>query len=545
MEPRPAASMSTARLEEPAALQRNELPEVPSHDFTDIKHNDPRNPHVSNLVDSASVSSTAVSEADPTSNENRLHKIVDGVQQHHAPPTPVLNSLTPTYLDKCFAESQSRHEVPRVPLVINALQPNPNPASVSKPAAATGGTPQTAMLEATSRSQEPVIARVDNEPRPDLDHPHEPESLITIGIDGTIGNIKHKSHRSTCCGRNLTIEVWQDGVGKPSFATFGGVISIKGRFYGITTAHSFLINLRHSPDWELFDGEREAMLSTASTATSPSTSDDTDSVADSEPGSIANALQTPRRAGEDFESLVYLQPLSRMAYSFQGMTLRPGGKPMPDTSMSDWALFPLQPSVALPNFFGTRLLTSVVPESQLIAGPVSILLGIEASYDGYLTLPTASLHTEHALMEVREIMLKSTLPKGASGAWVVRGAKVCGYVVALIGEGLSCMMIPMERTFREIKELFHEDVEIGPELHERKRENRRVDGAVESLIAATHSAGEALEEFGLDIKLHSGMDPDFIPASKDSTHQEMTSDLSHKAELGTDPEEAINPAIGG
>ena len=54
------------------------------------------------------------------------------------------------------------------------------------------------------------------------------------------------------------------------------------------------------------------------------------------------------------------------------------------------------------------------------------------------------------------------------------------------------------------QELFHDDVEIGPELHERNLENRRVDGAVEPLIAATHSAGE----------------------------------------LGTDPEEAINPAIG-
>ena len=94
------------------------------------------------------------------------------------------------------------------------------------------------------------------------------------------------------------------------------------------------------------------------------------------------------------------------------------------------------------------------------------------------------------------------------------------------------------------QELFHDDVKIGPELHERNLENRRVDGAVEPLIAATHSAGEALEEFGQDIELHSRVDPDFITALKDSKHQVMTSDLSHKAELGTDPEEAINPAIG-
>lgn len=469
----------------------------------------------------AFLSSTAVSEADPTSNENRLQKIVDGVQQHHAPPSPVHNSLTPTYLDKCFAESQSQHEVPRVPLVINTLQPNPNSAIVSKPAAATAGILQTAMLEATSRTQEPVIARVDNQPRPDLYHgPHAPEILMTIGIDGTIGNIKHKSHRSTCCGRHLRIEVWQDGVGKPSFATFGGVISTKGRFYGITTAHSFLLNLRHSPDWKLFDVEREAMLSTASTATSPSTSVDTDSVADSEPGSISKALQTPWRDGEDFDSLVYLQPLSRMAYSFQGMTLRPGGTPMPDTSMSDWALFPLQPSVALPNSYGTRLLTSVVPESELMAGPISILLGVDASCDRYLTSPTASLHTELASMNLREIILKSALPKGASGAWVVRGAEVCDNVVALIGEGLSCLIIPMERTFREIKELFH-DVGFGPELHERIWENSRQN-----------------------IKLLSGVDPDSITALRDSKPQEMTSEPSDKAGLATVPEEAINQAIG-
>ena len=430
-----------------------------------------------------------------------------------------------------------QREVPRVPLVINTLEPDPNSASVRKPAAATSETLQTAMLEATSTTQAPVIARVDNEP---LDHgPNEPDSLITIGIDCTIGNTKHKSHHWTCCGRNLRIEIWQDGVAKPSFATFGGVVSINGRFYGLTTAHSFLLNLRHSPDWELFDSERDAMLSTASTATSPSTSDDTDSVADSEPGSIANALQTPGQDEEEFDLLVYLQPLSRMAYSFQGMTLRPGGKPMSDISMSDWALFPLQPPVALPNSNGTELLTSVVPESQLMAGPVSILLGINTSCDGYLTSPTASLHTEHALMEVREIMLKSTLPKGASGAWVVRGAKVCGYVVASIG-GLSCLMIPMERTFREIKELFHDDVGFGPELHERIRENRPVDGVVESLIAVTQCAGE---EFGQNIKLHSGVDPDSITALRDTQHQEMSSDPSHKAGLEMDPQEAINPAI--
>ena len=672
MKPRPAAPMDTKRVEKVTALHRNELPDVPSHDFTVIQHSDPRASHV-----------------------------------------------------------------PRVPLVINTLQPNPNSASVSKSAAANGGTPQTDILEVMPRTPEPVITRVDNEPRPDLYHGpvapesqhnrshfdltaakdfeqapkitthqnsaqdgasdvgrydvpqpsslvlpsplavhgtdipkyhqmvkllssktyvvveeepweetrkkwendarHElngwlnkhmkltstcmlttrlcmaymkadkervakpvviidcntkkcgklirkylseepsvlflkkigvsvsitianlgfsalsdedtpvgaPESLvpkITIGTDGTVGDTKHKSHRSTYCGRNLRIEVWQDGLGKPSFATFGGVVSIKGSFYGITAAHSFLLNLRHSPEWELFEGEREAVLSTISTSTSPSTSVDTDSVTDDEPCSIANALQTPWRAGEDFVSLVYLKPLSTMAYSFQGMTLRPGGTPMPDTSMSDWALFPLQTSVALPNSYETRLLTSIVPESQLMAGPVSILLGIDASCDGYLTSPTASLHTEHALMDVREIMLKSTLPKGASGAWVVRGAKVCGYVVALIG-GLSCLMIPMERTFREIKELFHDDVEFGLELHERIEEHHPVDGVVESLIAATQRAGEALEVLGQNIKLHSGVDPDSITALREFQHQGMASDPSHKAGLGTDPEEAIDPAI--
>ena len=738
-----AAPLGTTELESIAALQRNELPEVPSHGFTTgIQHDNPRLSHVSREVDNASLSSTAVNEADPISIGNPPQKIVNGIQQTHTPPTPPFNSPAPTYLDKCFAEPESQHEASREPPISNALQASPKSASVGEPAAAAGRTQQRDMLEATSQTHEPVIKQVNNEVIPNLNEgPPGPEShqdkssfkstaaerleqasnnvshqislqggasiarrndlpqsssmiprflltarvadgtksnqpaastrserpellssdtyvvveeeppeekrkmweegtkreldaflhilaksirksmlatrlcmaymkgdekriakpviiitcntrkcskkvhkhlsgrptlrclelfqvsvtvkvvklaalsdeetpvpaprslpIISIGTDGNIGNIKHKSERLTYCGRNLRIEVWQDGVGKPSFAKFGGVISVKGKFYGITTAHSLLLNPYHDSESELSDDDDEAILSAAAFATSPSTSADSGSVTDSEPGSVADSLRIAGQDGEEFESLAYLQPLSNMAYSYQGMTMKPGGTRMRASSMSDWALFPLQPSVALPNSYETRSLTSVAPESQLMAGPVSILLGIDAPCEGYLTSPTASLHTEHALMNVREIMLKSTLPKGASGAWVVRGAEVCGYVVALIGEGLSCLMIPMERTFREIRELFGSDVELGPELHDRIRENRHVDVVLESLIAATQRAGEALEEFRQNIKLYSGADPDSITALREPKHQKTTSGPSHKAGSGTDPKEAVNPA---
>ena len=362
--------------------------------------------------------------------------------------------------------------------------------------------------------------------------------LISIGVE-----IKHKSDRLTYCGRNLRIDVWQDGVGKPSFATFGGVISVKGRFYGITTAHSFFLDPYHILGWEHSDDEDEGVWSTPAIATSPSTSVDSESVTDSELSSITDAVQTTGRDRVEFESLAYLQPLSSMAYSYQGRAMKPGGTPMRDHSMSDWVLFPLQPSATLPNTCETHSLASVAPESQLTAGPVSILLGTDASCEGYLTSPTASLHTEHALMNVREIMLKSALPQGASGTWVVRGAQVCGYVVALIGEGLSCFMIPMERTFREISELFGNEVEFGPELHDRIRGKRQVDGLPESLIADAQRASEELEEFGQNIKLHSGANPDSIPALREPKQKNLTSGPSQKAGLGTDPVDAINPAI--
>ena len=68
--------------------------------------------HVSRQTDNASVSSIAVIEADMTSNGGPPHNIVIGGQQPHAPPTLLLNSLTPTYSDKCFTEPKSQHEAP-------------------------------------------------------------------------------------------------------------------------------------------------------------------------------------------------------------------------------------------------------------------------------------------------------------------------------------------------------------------------------------------------------------------------------------------------
>ena len=733
MQRRSAAPLGTIQSQSLAALQRNELPEVPSHNPTKIQHKESRVSPVSREVDNASSSLTAVNEADQTSNVDPSQRKANGIQQTRTPLTPPLNSAALTYLDKCFPELQTHHQAFRGSHISNALQLSHESVIVSDPAAAGRETSRKDMVEGASIAQESFPVQVNREVILELnERPPEPESqwdrshakstakaaeglrqahkhvghqmlqgnasvtrrddlpdpspltihvtdvqkshqtaastrferpellssdtyvvveeeppeekqktweeetkreldgflriltkgirksmlatrlcmaytkgdekrvakpviiiscntkkcskrvhkhlsgkptlrcleifrvsvtvetvkeaalsdedapvltpgslpLISIGVE-----IKHKSDLLTYCGRNLRIEVWQDGVGKPSFATFGGVISVKGRFYGITTAHSFFLDPNHILGWDHSNDEDEGVGSTFAIATSPSTSVDSESITDSELSSIADAVQTTGRDGIEFESLAYLQPLSSMAYSYQGRTMKPGGTPMRDHSISDWVLFPLQPSVTLPNTYETHSLASVAPEFQLTAGPVSILLGIDASCEGYLTSPTASLHTEHAFMNVREIMLKSALPKGASGAWVVRGAEVCGYVVALIGEGLSCFMIPMERTFREISELFGNDVEFGPKLHDRIRGNRQVDALPESLIAAAQRASEALEEFGQNIELHSGANPDSIIALREPKHKDLTSGPSHKAGLGTDPVDAVDPAI--
>ena len=102
-------------------------------------------------------------------------------------------------------------------------------------------------------------------------------------------------------------------------------------------------------------------------------------------------------------------------------------------------------------------------------------------------------------------------------------------------------MTPMERTFREVSESFGNDVEFGPELKDRIRENRQVDEAPGPLVAAAQRrTGEVVEQYSKNNTLHPGTHPESITALKEPEYQSIISNHSRKTGLGIYPVDAIN-----
>ena len=176
MQPRSAARLGI----EPqslAALQRNELPEVPSHNPAEIQHKEPRVSYVSREVDKANSSLTAVNEADQTSNVDPSQRKANGIQQTCTPLTPPFNSVALTYLDKCYTELQTHHQASRRSLISDGHQASPESVGVGEPAAAVGKIPRKDMVEGASIAQEPLLVQVNSELILELnERPPEPES---------------------------------------------------------------------------------------------------------------------------------------------------------------------------------------------------------------------------------------------------------------------------------------------------------------------------------------------------------------------------------
>lgn len=140
---------------------------------------------------------------------------------------------------------------------------------------------------------------------------------------------------------------------------------------------------------------------------------------------------------------------------------------------SGWAIFPIPTSYVLPNLNqGTELLR-IVPKAQLTPGDVMILYSTNTYLKGYLTQTKMSLHTRTSVVDVREVLLEAPLLKGVSGSWVVRDDQVCGHVVAVTGSGLSCCVVPMERTLEDIEAVLGKNVQFGRDSH--KLEHQLLD----------------------------------------------------------------------
>ncbi len=244
-------------------------------------------------------------------------------------------------------------------------------------------------------------------------------------------------------------------------ATLGGFIGIDEAIFIMTTAHTFLTDVPSTND-----------VSSPDDTSRTDSSSDSDGDADPEETSLFSVPSTPHSTME-FASLWTSNLKATVAYSFLGEIFPIGNRTTLVSSSSDWALFEvLNTHPLLSKFAISAKVSSVIP--QLTPGNVQILDTVNTPCTGFLTQTSASIHTGQAVMDVREVLLDHPLSSGASGAWVVRGNHVCGYVVALSGSGRSCFMVTMEHAFREIETVYSKKVKLGRELQDLAKENRAV-----------------------------------------------------------------------
>ena len=274
--------------------------------------------------------------------------------------------------------------------------------------------------------------------------PSTPSGTNGYDIPNLQGVYVERNVKPGVSGLKLRFDVLQDGITQHRYATLGGIISINEATLLMTTAHPFLVGL---------DG---GIGSLASDDMEASTSEsDSDSQSDAE---IAEPPSFPRASlpfNQMRYSMLWTSELrARVAYSFLGRIFSPNAGnavKLRWPSSSDWALFQVRERYLLSKSQMSPRFSSFIPEDRLTPGEVKIIDAVDALSAGFLTQTAASLYTAKAVVHVREIMLSGVLSNGASGAWVVRGSEVCGYVVAVTGSGKSCFMVPMYCAFEEIE----------------------------------------------------------------------------------------------
>lgn len=270
-------------------------------------------------------------------------------------------------------------------------------------------------------------------------------------------------------GLKMKFDVLQAGTIQQRYATLGGVISIGEVLFIMTTAHTFLADVRSA---------NEASNSDDITPIDPSS--DSDGEADPAEASFFSVPSSPHNA-MNFTSLWTSKIKAAIAYSFLGEVITIGNSTSFDPSSSDWALFEVLNTHPLLSKFATSAkMSSVIPALELSPGDVQIMDTVNTRCGGFLTQTSVSIHTGQAVMDVREVLLDKPLSSGASGAWVVRENNVCGYVVAITGLGRSCFMVTMEHAFREMETIHGKKVKFGNELRDLTKDNLAVRRASSS-----------------------------------------------------------------
>ena len=279
-----------------------------------------------------------------------------------------------------------------------------------------------------------------------------------------------RSNMPAISGLKMKFDVLQAGIVKQRYATLGGVIGIDEAIFIMTTAHTFLADERSANN-----------LSSSDDINRNDSGSDSDGDTDPAEASVFS-VSSPLHNNTDFASLWTSKIKAAIAYSFLGEVATIGNSINFDSSSSDWALFEVLRPHPLLSKFATSVKTSpFIPASRLTPGSVQILDTVNTRCTGFLTQASASIHTGQAVIDVREVLLNSSLSPGASGAWIVRENNVCGYIVAIARTKPSCFMVSIEHAFREIENVHGKSVKLGRELEDLMKENRIVEQVFSSI----------------------------------------------------------------
>ncbi|KAF2685155.1 hypothetical protein K458DRAFT_486797 [Lentithecium fluviatile CBS 122367] len=247
------------------------------------------------------------------------------------------------------------------------------------------------------------------------------------------------------CGLKLEFGI-RDGItDSMATSTIGGLIQVNGVAYGLTTAHSIFELLplfERAQDQPLRRNGRDKGTAAVRIGGSTYERFSTDSL------TAAVMLLGPMGYGDCYFASNEMRMLLSTGDDLRSSKLLRG---------SDFALIRLDdkiPPLNSYNLAGSQnapVQRSVrdIP-TTLLSGHVSIVLSPNDVRNGYLLERSALFMSRAGVFETMKIHTDERLERGSSGAWVVRGTKLLGMIVAVYDQEQYAHMLPMHKVFADI-----------------------------------------------------------------------------------------------
>ncbi|KAL8834533.1 MAG: hypothetical protein Q9170_003715 [Blastenia crenularia] len=275
---------------------------------------------------------------------------------------------------------------------------------------------------------------------------------------------------TTSCGMGLLISD-ADNYSQQR-CTLGGLLMVNGRLMGLTAGHAFL-NINHkiaarelpeaTQDVEDFSDEESSSISADPFIFNGSDDVDVadtiasgiflhenfDIVSTSANGHGQNGGLTPPPA-----PMEWICPQAAILPTTNPTHASPTEVPL---NGHDWALLEELPSavISMPNKIASFDQDHDILINETIRGPiwgeVTIATASIGPQQGILHSSPATMKVDENVLEVQLITMERFLPLGTSGAWVVSGGKLCGYIIAIRQDIPWAYMVAIEPVFEDIR----------------------------------------------------------------------------------------------